>query len=274
MNRASDFEHQGFLILPRFVTAAACDALKHRAETLVKGFQPVTRSIFSTSEQRRTSDAYFLSSGDQIHFFFEEDAFLPDGSLRQAQALSINKIGHALHDLDPLFDRFSRTPELAGLAAELGLQQPLLLQSMYIFKQPHIGGEVTSHQDAAFLYTEPSTCLGFWFALEDATLENGCLWAQPGGHRQGLKKRFVRAPEGGTVFRTLDPTPLSEEGMVPLEVEQGTLVVLHGLLPHRSGANTSPHSRHAYSLHLIDGTATYPEDNWLRRSPALPPRGF
>jgi phytanoyl-CoA hydroxylase len=274
MNRANDFEHQGFLILPRFVTGAACDALKQRAEELVAGFQPETRSIFSTYEQTRTSDAYFLSSGDQIRFFFEENAFTPGGAMRQEQALSINKIGHALHDLDPLFSRFSRTPALAGLAAELGLQQPLLLQSMYIFKQPHIGGEVTSHQDATFLFTEPFTCLGFWFALEDATLENGCLWAQPGGHRQGLKKRFVRAPEGGTVFRTLDPTPLSEEGMVPLEVEKGTLVVLHGLLPHRSGPNTSPKSRHAYSLHLIDGTATYPEDNWLRRSPALPPRGF
>ncbi|MDC0713331.1 phytanoyl-CoA dioxygenase family protein [Stigmatella sp. ncwal1] len=274
MSRAKDFEQQGFLILPGFVSGNSCEALKHRAEALVAGFQPETRSIFTTHEQSRTSDAYFLSSGDQIRFFFEEGAFRPDGSLGQPQALSINKIGHALHDLEPVFNRFSRTPELAALAAELGLTRPLLLQSMYIFKQPYIGGEVTSHQDATFLFTEPSTCLGFWFALEDTTLENGCLWALPGGHRQGLKKRFVRAPEGGTVFRVLDATPWSEEDMVPLEVKQGTLVVLHGLLPHRSGANTSPKSRHAYSLHLIDGSATYPENNWLRRSPALPPRGF
>jgi phytanoyl-CoA hydroxylase len=62
--------------------------------------------------------------------------------------------------------------------------------------------------------------------------------------------------------------------MVPLEVKKGTLVVLHGLLPHRSGPNTSSKSRHAYSVHLIDGTARYPEDNWLHRSPELPLRGF
>ncbi|QRK12268.1 phytanoyl-CoA dioxygenase family protein [Archangium violaceum] len=274
MDRARDFERQGFLVLPGFVPAAACDALRARAEELVAGFHPETVSIFTTHDQALTSDEYFLSSGDAIHFFFEEDAFRPDGSLRQEKALSINKIGHALHDLDPLFDRFSRTRELAGLASELGLKQPLLLQSMYIFKQPHIGGEVNSHQDATFLYTEPSTCLGFWFALEDATLENGCLWALPGGHLLGLKKRFVRTEGGGTTFRVLDPTPLPEEGMVPLEVEKGTLVVLHGLLPHKSGANTSPRSRHAYSVHLIDGTAHYPEDNWLRRAPSLPLRGF
>ena len=273
-NRAGLFERQGYLVLPGFVSAAACDALKARAEELVAGFQPETVSIFTTHEQTRTSDAYFLSSGDAIRFFFEEGAFRPDGSLKQDKALSINKIGHALHDLDPCFDRFSRTPELAALASELGVREPLLLQSMYIFKQPHIGGEVNSHQDSTFLYTEPPTCLGFWFALEDATLENGCLWALPGGHTLGLKKRFVRAEGGGTAFRVLDPTPLPEEGMVPLEVAKGSLVVLHGLLPHRSGPNTSPKSRHAYALHLIDGTARYPEDNWLHRSPSMPPRGF
>jgi len=274
MDRARDFERQGFLVLPGFVTAQACDALKARAEALVADFQPETVSVFTTHEQTRTSDEYFLSSGDKVRFFFEENAFRPDGSLRQDKALSINKLGHAMHDLDPVFERFSRTPELAALASELGLTQPLLLQSMYIFKQPFIGGEVNSHQDSTFLYTEPATCLGFWFALEDATLENGCLWALPGGHTLGLKKRFVRAEGGGTAFQVLDSTPLPEEGMVPLEVKQGTLVVLHGLLPHKSGANTSPRSRHAYSLHLIDATARYPEDNWLRRAPDMPPRGF
>lgn len=274
MSRADDFERQGFLVLPDFVPAAVCEGLKARAEELVAGFQPEKVSIFSTHEQTRVSDAYFLGSGDQIRFFFEEGAFRPDGSLRQAKELSINKIGHALHDLDPRFEAFSRTPELAALAQELGMKQPLLLQSMYIFKQPHIGGEVNSHQDSTFLYTDPLTCLGFWFALEDATLENGCLWALPGGHKLGLKKRFVRAPGGGTAFRVLDTAPVPEEGFVPLEVKKGTLVVLHGLLPHKSGANTSPKSRHAYSVHVIDGTASYPEDNWLHRSPSMPARGF
>jgi phytanoyl-CoA hydroxylase len=274
MDRARDFERQGFLVLPGFVTAQACDALKARAEALVADFQPETVSVFTTHEQTRTSDEYFLSSGDTIRFFFEEDAFRPDGSLRQDKALSINKMGHAMHDLDPVFERFSRTPELAALAAELGVRQPLLLQSMYIFKQPFIGGEVNSHQDSTFLYTDPPTCLGFWFALEDATLENGCLWALPGGHTLGLKKRFVRAEGGGTAFQVLDSSPVPEEGMVPLEVKKGTLVVLHGLLPHKSGANTSPRSRHAYSVHVIDATARYPEDNWLRRAPDMPARGF
>ena len=52
---------------------------------------------------------------------------------------------------------------------------------------------------------------------------------------------------------TLDPAPLPTEGLVPLPARKGTLVLLHGQLPHRSGPNRSDRSRHAYALHLIDG---------------------
>src|SRR2546430_14265086 len=148
-----------------YTTLFRSDRLCARAEELVRDFDPKgVVSIFSTHEQTRTSDDYFLESGDKIRFFFEANAFLPDGSLRQSKERSINKIGHALHDLDPVFDKFSRTEEIKQLISDLGIADPLLLQSMYIFKQPNIGGEVTCHQDATFLYTEPLRMLGLWFA--------------------------------------------------------------------------------------------------------------
>ena len=234
-------------------------------------------SVFSTKDQTRTTDEYFLSSGGEMRFFFEEEAFGPDGQLRQPKALSINKIGHAEHDLDPVFSAFSRQPAFAAIAADLGFTDPLLLQSMYIFKQPSIGGEVVCHQDATFLYTEPITVTGFWVALQDATLENGCLWALPGGHRTTLRQRFAVNDDRTTRFDVLDPSPLpgsDDAGMVPLEAKAGTLVLLHGLLPHASGPNRSGTSRHAYSVHIIDGTADYPADNWLQRRADAPLRGF
>jgi phytanoyl-CoA hydroxylase len=267
------FARDGFLVLERMISAADCDALIARAGDLVTDFDPASvTSIFSTRGQVHGRDRYFQDSGDKIRFFFEEEAFDAEGRLRQDKRLSINKIGHAQHDLDPVFARFSRLPQLAALAGSLGLAQPLLLQSMYIFKQPRIGGEVGWHQDATFLYTEPLSVVGLWFALEDATLENGCLWALPGGHRGPLRERWRRT--GGTLaMERLDETPWPEEG-IPLEVPKGSLVVLHGKLPHGSGPNRSSVSRHAYTLHLIDGAATYAADNWLQRGPGMPLRGF
>ncbi|HKE05907.1 MAG TPA: phytanoyl-CoA dioxygenase family protein, partial [Blastocatellia bacterium] len=168
------YERDGFLVIENFADREECERLKRRAEELVREFDPRgVISIFSTREQTRTSDDYFLDSGDKVRFFFEEDAFSPDGGLRYDKGRSINKIGHALHDLDPVFDAFSRKPELAAICADLGYAEPLLLQSMYIFKQPNIGGEVTCHQDATFLYTRPLSVTGFWFALEVATRDNG-----------------------------------------------------------------------------------------------------
>jgi phytanoyl-CoA hydroxylase len=273
--RMDTYERDGFLVLEKFVDDDACDRLRARAEKLVRESDPEgVVSIFSTHEQTRTSDEYFLESGDKIRFFFEENAFHPDGSLRQSKERSINKLGHALHDLDRVFDRFSRTPDIRQLVCDLGIDQPLLLQSMYIFKQPNIGGEVTCHQDATFLYTEPLRLLGLWFALEDATVENGCLWAIPGGHKLGLKSHFMRAEGGGMRLEVFDHAPWPEKELQPLEVKKGTLVVLHGLLPHLSRENSSPQSRHAYTLHVIDASAHYPKDNWLQRSPGMPLRGF
>lgn len=269
------YQERGYLVLDGFADEGECDQLRARAEELVQEFDPAdVVSIFSTHEQNRLTDDYFLTSGDKIRFFFEENAFNADGTLKYEKEKSINKIGHALHDLDPVFDRFSRSDKVRALAKAIGLEQSYLLQSMYIFKQPNIGGEVTCHQDSTFLYTEPIDIAGLWFALEDATIENGCLWAIPGGHRNGLKSRWRRSPEGRMEFEIFDNEPWPENELVPLEVSKGTLILLHGLLPHRSFENRSPRSRHAYTLHLVNAEAKYPSDNWLQRAETLPLRGF
>ena len=270
------FEQNGYLVLDDFVSHNECEKLRIRASEIVNDYdynQPIT--IFTTNEQTRHSDLFFLESGDKIRCFFEEEAFDENGKLKQSKDLSINKIGHAMHDLDPVFDSFARSEALEAVAQDVGFEDPRILQSMYIFKQPKIGGEVSFHQDATFLYTEPVTVKGFWFALEDASQENGCMWVIPGGHKNNLKSRFYRNKKGnGTEIEILDDSQWETSKMVPLEVNAGTMVILHGLLPHMSYANRSNITRHAYTMHLIEGSADYPKWNWLQRSPKMPLRGF
>ena len=269
------YQRDGYLVLPGFKSDAAIAALRERALQIVEAFEPSTQqSIFSTSDQARTANAEFLASADGVHCFFEEEAFDAQGRLRQAKSLSINKIGHAMHDLDAVFERFSHGPELASLATDLGLAKPQLWQSMYIFKPPGIGGEVKWHQDATFLDTTPCTVTGFWFALESATQDNGCLWVQPAGQRGPLRERFVRQGDA-VAMQVLDTTPWPDaSSAVPVEVEAGALVCFHGLLPHYSAPNRSAQSRHAYTLHAVDASSHWSPSNWMQRRESLALRGF
>lgn len=269
------YHDAGVVILRGFVAQEACRELQARARQLIDAFDPATvRSVFSTTSDEHQADDYFLGSGDKIRFFLENDAFDDAGALRQGKEDSLNKMGHAMHDLDPVFDRFSRTPELAAVAGRVGLGDPAIIQSMYIFKPPHIGGEVVCHQDSTYIYTEPESCVGFWFALEDATVDNGCMHFIPGAHKEPLRTRNYRNADGDIVNEVLDDAPFDASTALPAEAAAGTLVVFNGRAPHLSGPNRSDRSRHAYTLHAIDRTCHYPASNWLQRSPDLPLRGF
>ena len=271
----ADFDEAGVIILRDFCPVDECVRLRTRANELIDQFDPQSvQSVFSTTKQTQLSDEYFLGSGDKIRFFLEDDAFDEHGELRQSKHNSLNKMGHAMHDLDPVFDAFSRTPELAGVARSVGFEIPGIVQSMYIFKPPRIGGEVVCHQDSTYIYTEPESCVGFWFALEDATLENGCMHFIPGGHQLPLKARNYRTDDGGSITEILDDEPFPEELRLAAEAPAGTLVVFNGRAPHMSGPNLSNKSRHAYTLHVIEQNCHWPENNWLQRGPDMPLRGF
>lgn len=268
------YHEQGYLVLDQMIPVETLNELKQRAAKIVDEWKPdITTSIFTTNDNDRTGDSYFLDSAEKIRCFFEEEAFDKNGQLIEQKALCINKIGHALHELDPVFREFSHLPVLGDIANDIGVDEPEIRQSMYIFKQPKIGGVVNWHQDATFFFTTPQSVVTYWFAIEDATLENGCLWVEPNGHTGPLRERFNRDGDNIEMVQ-LDDTPWpTEKSGIPVEVKAGSLVIFQGLLPHYSAPNRSAKSRQAFTLHVTDGSTHYAKENWLQTI-LLPLRGF
>ena len=208
-NQTGQYIENGFLVLENVIPLDDIKSLKNAALNIVDNFDVANhRSVFSTADRDRGRDDYFFDSAENIHCFLEEDALDEDGNLLQPTRLAINKIGHAMHDLDPAFGAFCRQAIFGQVLRDIAYQNPMLWQTMYIFKQPRIGGEVRWHQDGSYLISAPASVTGIWVAIEDANRDNGCLWVQPGGHRSPLREIYeVDWNSRKGVLRNLDSTP-------------------------------------------------------------------
>ena len=159
-------------------------------------------------------------------------------------AASLRKLKHVAVE-DPLFYAHARDPRILDIIEQF-LGPDIVLASDNVFmKSPRVGSRQNYHQDSlAGFYLEPAELLvSCWCGIDNATIENGCLWMIPGSHRGGPLTSDQRA-EYAPQADGSEP-----EGAVPVEISPGGCIFHHGLTLHGSRANVSALPRWGYATH-------------------------
>ena len=268
------FDDNGYLVLEDFATDAEMESMKSACKQMIDEMDPAEHNAVFSTTNHSFRDDYFIDSADRISFFFEENARDKDGNLMYDKHDSLNKIGHALHKFSPAFINFTFSDKVQNVAKRMGFVEPVVCESMYILKSPRIGSKVVAHQDGTFMYVEPLKLVGLWIALEDATVDNGCLWFIQGSHKNGIHngRRLIRNPDPNatpiTTF-TAAKAEYDEGEFVPVPIKKGSMIAIHGAVVHKSEDNDSDKSRHIYTFHFYEQHgAKWSEQNWLQPTEA------
>ena len=294
MSWKKDFQQNGIATIENFLPENECQKYLDEMKKILKQLQEekkIVKTGFVTDfsdHNPSKGDPYvekLWKSSETIDYFFEPNVFDGEtGQLKEGLEFenAICKVGHALHMKNQVFYDLIWSEKCKNLFKDLEWENPRVPQSMYIFKSPKYGSPAPPHRDGSFLYnpkididekgerdfTAGENIIGLWLALEDADLENSCLWAVPGSHlqtesrqdtlpRRSYRKNGVMVDEG-----TDEDHP--ESAWKPLPVKKGTLVLIHGAVLHKSKPNLSDRSRQIVTWHCIEGGkgCKWSEGNW------------
>ncbi|MDA1190799.1 MAG: phytanoyl-CoA dioxygenase family protein [Candidatus Poribacteria bacterium] len=230
------YERDGFLAFEGLLSHSDVDALIARIEKLVE------------------------TPHDRIRMQVEPSVARGEAKAR-SKLESFRKI-EGLVEHDDLFGAMGRHPQLLPRFQDLLGDDIRLFRDALMMKPPEIGSEKPYHQDSAYWLIQPMTLCSAWIALDDATVENGCMRVIAGSHHQGVVEH-QRIRDFQVDEATLD---MSKEVVVPLK--KGGVLFFHSLALHATQDNHSDTSRRAMILSCMGSHHEWSgpperEPNWL-----------
>ena len=147
-------------------------------------------------------------------------------------------------DYDDRLHNFAHHPLLLALVERLIGEAPVMFQSMALLKPPRVGRDKPWHQDHAYFQFElEAKVVGCWIALDEATVENGCMVIAPGSHLKGPVVHFRRRD-----WQICD-TDVDTSGSLAVPLKPGGLLIFQSLLHHGTPPNRTAQRRRALQFH-------------------------
>lgn len=178
-----------------------------------------------------------------VHFEAAAREILPTLGLEQRQD-AVRKIASFV-EFDARLKALAYHPRLVAILREILGEEPMLFQDMGLIKPPRLGREKPWHQDLSYFNYEPGPgkVVGVWIALDEATIQNGCMQVLPGQHKDGPIPHWKRRD-----WQMCDTEVLGQTS-VAAPLKPGGLLLFDGLLPHGTPHNSSGKRRRALQYH-------------------------
>lgn len=268
------YAKNGYVLLPNFLTPDEVTDLKGEVASILS--QVDLKAIHAGRNDELSGTDYQIDSLNKNSIWFEADAINDKGEVVVPIHRAVHKIAHGIHINSPVARRTTFSDKLKHVVRTYSqFEDPAVIQGMYLLKQPKIGDPRPSHQDETYLRTAPiGKVIGIWIALDDATEENGCLQFIPGSHKWPLTRFYVRKGAQSEGSQTIGyegdadymNDPMTDR-FVATPAPSGSLILIHGLVVHKSEGNLSKKSRNAFSFHLYEKkNVKWNERNWCQET--------
>ena len=168
---------------------------------------------------------------------------------------------HFPHKLSELIFNYLGHEKITPVLKKIISPNVKAVQSMLFVKAPGKPGQ-SWHQDEYFIPTRDMSLTGVWIAINDANIENGCLWVIPGSHKPAMliNRQSYNGNEYGE-SDTIAPRYIDESKQIPVEVKKGSVIFFNGYLLHSSLRNkTKDRFRTALVNHYMSAESYLPWD--------------
>ena len=209
----------------------------------------IVENAFSPQEVQEGLDGLFhLLSGavkefDHIQYERASAGMAVEELSPQQKQDYVRKFMHFV-DYDERLRYLAHHPQMLTLVQRLIGDTPVLFQSMALLKPPRVGREKPWHQDHAYFQIDlEAKVVGCWIALDEATVENGCMVIAPGSHLKGAAPHFQRRD-----WQICD-TDVDNNGALAVPLKPGGLLIFQSLLQHGTPPNHTAQRRRALQFH-------------------------
>jgi ectoine hydroxylase-related dioxygenase (phytanoyl-CoA dioxygenase family) len=232
-SQVAQYEEHGFLVVENVLTEEELDALRRRTEDIAEG---------------------------RLEHFPDENIQLEPNARWVRNSKTVRKLDSCAEN-DALYLAHAKKENTLDLVEAL-IGKNIKLFGSQLFMKPPGGVEKPYHQDSAYFTIEPMSLVTCWTALDDVTVENGCMWVIPGSHRQGAIDHSQQWMIGDRKDKQVPQSAFDRTAETPITIPAGGCSFHHSLLLHSSRPNRTPHPRRGLAIHYMSAGSrwTHPTD--------------